>query len=143
MNWIQGQALGREFKCLVTHDGISNTLAAYATEELWFIRHDYNGTVYDADSTYDLFNPMNHMANWTTPHFIVHNTLDYRLPESDGLAFFNILQSKGVPSRFLNFPDENHHVLDPENSRFWYAEVLNWINHYAKGVALDTEPVGE
>lgn len=141
MNWVQGHELGREFKCLVTHDGVSNTLASWATEELWFIRHDYNGSIYDPDATYEEWNPMNHMANWSTPHFIVHNTLDYRLPESDGLAFFNILQSKGVPSRFLNFPDENHWVLNPENSLFWHAEIFNWINHWSKGQALDDVPV--
>ncbi|KAF2263328.1 hypothetical protein CC78DRAFT_465911 [Lojkania enalia] len=143
-NWIQGHELGRKFKALMTHDGVSNTLANYASEELWFIRHDFNGTVYDARPTYDMWNPMNHIANWSTPHFIVHNTLDFRLPESDGLSMFNILQSKGVPSRFLNFPDENHWVLNPENSLFWHTEIFNWINHYSGvGGALDEIPIGD
>ncbi|PSN61701.1 hypothetical protein BS50DRAFT_578221 [Corynespora cassiicola Philippines] len=141
-NWIQGHALGREFKALVTHDGISNTLGAYSSEELWFIRHDYNGTVYESDA-YNTWNPMNHIANWSTPQFVVHNTLDYRLPESDGLALFNILQSKGIPSRFLNFPDENHWVLKAENSLFWHQEIFNWINHYSKGEEFDTLAIGE
>ncbi|KAF1956044.1 hypothetical protein CC80DRAFT_414931 [Byssothecium circinans] len=144
-NWIQGHSLGREFKALVTHDGISNTLGAYATEELWFIRHDYNGTLTEdwRGSAYDKWNPLNHVANWSTPQFVVHNTLDYRLPESDGLALFNLLQVKGVPSRFLNFPDENHHVLKKENSLFWHREIFNWINHYSRGEPLDELPVGE
>jgi dipeptidyl aminopeptidase/acylaminoacyl peptidase len=86
---------------------------------------------------------LNHIGNWSTPQFIIHNTLDYRLPESDGLQLFNILQAKGIPSRFLNFPDENHWVLGYENSLFWHQEIFNWINHYAKGEDLDTVPVGE
>ncbi len=110
--------------------------------ELWFIRHDFNGTIYDEGATYEKFNPFNHIANFSTPQFVVHNTLDYRLPESDGLALFNVLQTKGIPSRFLNFPDENHHVLNVENSLFWHTEIFNWINHYSKGEALDTEPIG-
>ncbi|KAF2010213.1 hypothetical protein BU24DRAFT_400960 [Aaosphaeria arxii CBS 175.79] len=142
-NWIQSHELGREFKALVTHDGISQTLGAYASEELWFIRHDFNGTIYDEGSTYKKFNPFDHIANWSTPQFVIHNTLDYRLPESDGLALFNVLQSKGVPSRFLNFPDENHWVLNPQNSLFWHQEIFNWINHYSKGEPLDTVPIGE
>lgn len=142
-NWIQGHALGREFKALVTHDGISQTLGAYTSEELWFIDHDYNGTIYDEGSTYDKWNPFDHIANFSTPQFVIHNTLDYRLPESDGLALFNVLQSKGVPSRFLNFPNENHWVLKPENSLFWHQEIFNWINHYAKGEALDKNAIGE
>ena len=73
----------------------------------------------------------------------MHNTLDYRLPESDGIALFNILQTKGVPSRFLNFPDENHWVLNQENSLFWHTEIFNWINHYSGiGGDLDDVPVG-
>jgi dipeptidyl aminopeptidase/acylaminoacyl peptidase len=59
---------------------------------------------------------------FSTPHFIVHNTLDYRLPESDGIALFNVLQAKGIPSRFLNFPDENHWVLNQENSLVWHTD---------------------
>jgi len=145
-NWIQSMPLGKEFKCLVTHDGISNTQAAWGTEELWFIRHDYNGSIWESDA-YDKWNPMNHITNWTTPQFIVHNTLDYRLPESDGLALFNILQARGVPSRFLNFPDENHWVLNQENSLVWHTEIFNWINHWsnssASGVTpLDDVPIG-
>jgi dipeptidyl aminopeptidase/acylaminoacyl peptidase len=46
----------------------------------------------------------------------VHNELDYRLPIAEGLAAFNVLQAKGVPSKFLSFPDENHWVLKPSNS---------------------------
>lgn len=140
-NWIQSNALGKQFKALVTHDGISQTKAAWGTEELWFIRHDYDGNVWDSDA-YDKWNPFNHIANWSTPHFVVHNTLDYRLPEADGLALFNVLQARGIPSRFLNFPDENHWVLKQENSLVWHTEIFNWINHYSKGTPLDDVPVG-
>ncbi|KAF2174937.1 hypothetical protein K469DRAFT_703963 [Zopfia rhizophila CBS 207.26] len=143
-NWIQGHDLGRKFKALVTHDGVSNTLADYASEELWFIQHDNNGTIWDDRENYERFNPLDHILNYSTPHFIVHNTLDYRLPESDGLALFNILQSRGVPSRFLNFPDENHWVLDPENSLFWHQEIFNWINYWSGvGGPLDDNAIGQ
>ena len=38
----------------------------------------------------------------------IHNELDYRLPVTEGLAAFNILQARKVPSKLLVFPDENH-----------------------------------
>ncbi|KAF2729760.1 hypothetical protein EJ04DRAFT_501815 [Polyplosphaeria fusca] len=142
-NWIQGHALGREFKALVTHDGVTSTRSNFATDELWFMRHDNKGIPGDPNSTYDKWDPMDHIANWSTPHFIVHNTLDYRLPESEGLALFNILQTKGVPSRLLNFPDENHWVQAIENNLFWHQEIFNWINHYSGvGGALDDLAIG-
>lgn len=59
---------------------------------------------------------------------MIHNELDYRLPIAEGLAAFNVLQVRGVKSKFLSFPDENHWVLKPENSRIWYLTVLDWVN---------------
>ena len=143
-NWIQGHDLGRKFKALVTHDGITNNLNQYSTEELWFIEHDNNGTVYDDRANYERYDPLIHARNFSTPHFVVHSSLDYRLPESEGIYLFNVLQEIGVPSRFLSFPDENHWVLDRENSRVWHEEIFNWINHYSGvGGALNDHPIGQ
>lgn len=108
VNWIQGHDLGREFQALVTHDGSTSTLNQYSTEELWFMQHDFNGTLWDNRENYERYDPLRFASEFATPHFVVHNTLDYRLPESEGIILFNVLQSRGVESRFLNFPDENH-----------------------------------
>lgn len=130
VNWIQGQPFGRKFKALVTHDGKASTLGAYATDELWFMQREFNGTLWNDRANYARWDPISHAINFATPHFVVHNTLDFRLAESDGIVLFNILQSLGVPSRFLSFPDENHWVLKRENSIVWHTEIFNWINHY-------------
>ncbi|ETN36849.1 uncharacterized protein HMPREF1541_07836 [Cyphellophora europaea CBS 101466] len=130
-NWIQGHDLGRKFKALVTHDGSTSTLNQYASEELFFMQHDFNGTLWENRDNYDRWNPLDYASNWATPHFIVHNTLDYRLPESEGIMLFNILQERGVPSKFLNFPDENHWVLNRENSLVWHQQIFGWINYYS------------
>jgi dipeptidyl aminopeptidase/acylaminoacyl peptidase len=130
-NWIQGHDLGREFKALVTHDGSLNTLAQYTSEELWFMQHDFNGTLWDDRANYERWNPIDHILEWSTPQFVIHNTLDYRLPEAEGIMLFNILQARGIPSKFLNFPDENHWVLNRENSLVWHREIFKWINHYS------------
>ncbi|KAL8718404.1 MAG: hypothetical protein Q9225_004462, partial [Loekoesia sp. 1 TL-2023] len=82
MNWIQGHPLGRRFNALVTHDGVTNSLNDYSTEELWFINHDFGGifTSPNETSTYYRWNPILYYENWATPHFVVHSDLDYRLP---------------------------------------------------------------
>lgn len=142
-NWIQGHELGRWFKALVTHDGSTSTLNQYASEELWFMDHDFNGTFDQTSlspgSPYYDWNPLRYVDNWATPHFVVHNELDYRLPVSDGILLFNLLQVRGVPSRFLTFPDENHWVLNPENSLVWHTEIFRWINYYS-GISNRTSP---
>ncbi|KAI5821483.1 secreted dipeptidyl peptidase DppV [Pyronema omphalodes] len=131
INWIQGQPLGRKFKALVCHDGVYSTLDQYHTEELWFMQHDFNGTLWDNRDNYERWDPARYAKNWATPQLVIHNDLDYRLPVSEGIAQFNILQERGVPSRFLNFPDENHWVLNSENLLVWMTEIFGWINKWS------------
>ncbi|KAI1303321.1 dipeptidyl-peptidase V [Xylaria venustula] len=142
-NWIQGHELGRWFKALVTHDGSTSTLNQYASEELWFMNHDFagpfNSTAFQTNSPYWEWNPLLYSHNWATPHFVVHNEQDFRLPISEGILLFNVLQTKGVPSRLLSFPDENHWVLNQENSRVWHTEIFKWINYYS-GISNASSP---
>jgi dipeptidyl aminopeptidase/acylaminoacyl peptidase len=130
MNWIQGHELGKKFKAIVSHDGKLSQMGAYQTEELFFIQHDQNGTVWDNPENYAIWDPLTYVGNFTTPQFIVHNDLDYRVVVSDGVMLFNILQSRGVPSRFLHFPDEGHWVVNRENSLLWHKYIFNWIRYY-------------
>ncbi|POS86812.1 dipeptidyl-peptidase-like protein V precursor, partial [Erysiphe pulchra] len=138
VNWIQGHELGRRFKALVTHDGVFSTLNQVASDELFFPHHDFGGPLWENREVYEEWDPAKFIKNWATPHLVIHNELDYRLPISEGLATFNVLQTKGIKSRFLSFPDENHWVLNPENSLVWHREVLGWINQYS-GVADEQE----
>jgi dipeptidyl aminopeptidase/acylaminoacyl peptidase len=69
---------------------------------------------------------------WQTPMLVIHGALDYRVPYSQGLATFTALQRRGIDSRFLFFPDENHWIAKPANSRQWHAEVLGWLDRHLK-----------
>jgi dipeptidyl aminopeptidase/acylaminoacyl peptidase len=76
------------------------------------------------------WDPAEHLDQWNTPELIIHSAKDFRIAIADGLSAFNVLQARGVESKFLTFPDENHWVIKPENSLVWHKVVLNWINHY-------------
>lgn len=132
-NWIQGMPLGRKFKAIVSHDGTFVASAKISTEELFFMEQSFNGTFWDARDNYEKYDPSSpeHIKAFATPQLVIHNDLDYRLPVAEGLSLFNILQERGVPSRFLNFPDENHWVISPENSLVWHQQCLGWINKYS------------
>ncbi|PVI08188.1 dipeptidyl-peptidase-like protein V precursor [Periconia macrospinosa] len=138
MNWIQGHDLGRKFKALVTHDGVFSMTSQLASEELYFPFHDLGGPLWSNSSSWAEWDPSRFLDNWATPHLIIHSELDYRLTMNEGLSAFNVLQTKGIPSQFLTFPDENHWVLKPENSLKWHEVVLDWINSYV-GLAKYTE----
>lgn len=131
INWIQGHPLGRKFKALVCHDGVFSTLNQWSTEELFFPIHDFNGTFYENREAYEKWDPARFVSEWATPELIIHSELDYRLPVTEGLAAFNVLQAKKVPSKLLVYPDENHWVLKVENSLVWHKEVLGWVNKYS------------
>lgn len=130
INWIQGHPLGREFKALVCHDGVLSIANQVSSDELYFPNHEFGGPYWDAIATWEKWNPARYAANWATPELVVHSELDYRLPIAEGLAAFNILQQRGVESRFLTFPDESHWVLKEENSLVWHTVVLNFINKF-------------
>ena len=134
INWILGHT--DRFKCLVSHDGLFNAVAAYgSTEELWFNEWEYRGTPWDNPETYRRWSPDQFAKNFKTPTLVIHGQLDYRLDVSQGFALFTTLQRLKVPSEMLYFPDEGHWVLKPQNSRLWNQTVNAWVDRW-------TAPVG-
>jgi len=132
VNWIAGNWPDR-FRCLVTHDGnLDEQFAYYDTEELWFPEWEHGGTPYENPQGYEKHNPINYVKNWKTPMLVIHGAFDFRVVETQGFATFNALQRKGIPSKFLYFPDENHWVLKPHNSVLWHHTVLDWLDQWTK-----------
>jgi dipeptidyl aminopeptidase/acylaminoacyl peptidase len=131
INWIAGNWPDR-FRCLVNHDGLFDLKSMYfSTEELWFPEREFLGTPWSSES-YDEWNPAAHVDKWQTPMLVVHGERDYRVPVTEGLQTFTALQRRGIPSRLLYFPDENHFVLKPHNSIQWHTEVIGWIDRWTK-----------
>jgi len=131
-NWIAGN-WPDGFKCIVNHDGIFDTRSMYySTEELWFTEWENGGPYYDNAETHERFNPANFVKNWRTPMLVIHGEQDFRVPDTQGISTFTALQRRGIESRLVYFPDENHWVLKPANSIFWYTTVLDWLDAHTK-----------
>jgi dipeptidyl aminopeptidase/acylaminoacyl peptidase len=119
----------------------------YATEELWFPMAEYCpfeavGCKPWEDQYRDRYlknSPESFVANWKTPHLVIHGSNDFRIPISEGLSAFTALQIKGIPSRFIHFTQENHWVLRAENSVKWYEEVLGWLDKYTQNLTEKLE----
>jgi dipeptidyl aminopeptidase/acylaminoacyl peptidase len=132
MNWIEGNWPDR-FRCIVSHDGIlDQRMMYYATEELWFPEWEMGGTYYDAPQLYEKFNPVNFVSRWRTPMLVIHGEQDFRVPYSQGLGVFTALQRRGIESRLLVFPNENHWVLKPADSIQWHHAVFEWLDAHLK-----------
>jgi dipeptidyl aminopeptidase/acylaminoacyl peptidase len=134
VNWIAGKT--DRFECLVNHDGnLDERMAYYATEELWFPEWDHQGVPWEKPQNYSKHNPVELVAKWAehrTPMLVVHGALDFRIPDTQGIATFTALQRLGIPSQLLWFPDENHWVLSPANSIQWHETVLGWLDRWLK-----------
>jgi dipeptidyl aminopeptidase/acylaminoacyl peptidase len=131
INWIAGQT--DRFKCLVNHDGnLDEHMAYYDTEELWFPEWEHGGPAYENPEAYMKHSPLTYARNWKTPMLVIHGGRDYRVVDTQGISTFTLLQRKGIPSRFLYFPDENHWVLKPANSIQWHETVLGWLDQWLK-----------
>jgi dipeptidyl aminopeptidase/acylaminoacyl peptidase len=64
---------------------------------------------------------------WNTPILIFQGGKDFRVPIEQGLQAFQAAQLKGVKSRFVLLPDENHWVMKPQNALIWQNEFYKWL----------------
>ena len=132
--WLAGHHQKR-FKAFISHCGVFNLESEFgATEEMFFAQHDMGGNYWDKPEprSFSEFSPHRFVRNWDTPMLVIHNEKDFRVPLNQGMEAFTAAQIRGVPSRFLYFPDEGHHVLKPQNSVLWYRVFFEWLNTYLK-----------
>lgn len=118
------------FKTFISHDGLFDLRSWYGTtEELFFANKDIGGPYWNDNSpkSYKDFNPMEFVKNWNTPIMIVQGGIDYRVPIEQGLEAFQVAQLKGIKSKLLYLPEENHWVLSGQNGIVWQREFFSWL----------------
>lgn len=123
------------FKAIISHAGVYDKVSMYATEELWFEEHDFQGTPWTTPENYKKWAPVTYAENlgkYKTPTLVIAGERDYRVPYTQSLEFFSALQRQGVPSKLVIFPDEGHWVLKPQNAQLWYKTFLGWLAEYVK-----------
>lgn len=132
--FLAGNHEGR-FKSFIAHDGIFNTRSMYGTtEELFFVNKDLGGPYWQENvpESYTEFNPINYVQNWDTPIMIVQGGKDFRVPIGQGLEAFQAAQLKGLKSKLLYFPMENHWILTAQNAIIWQREFFKWLEETLK-----------
>ena len=120
-----------KFKAFVSHAGVYNLESmATATEEVWFPNWEFKGMPWENPAMYARWSPNKFVQNFKTPTLVTAGELDFRVPYDQSLQLYTTLQLKGVPSKLIIFPDEGHWILKPQNSQFWYRNVLDWFNKH-------------
>jgi len=123
------------FKTFIAHDGLFDLKSWYGTtEELWFANYDIGGPYWanPQPKSYQDFNPSNFVDKWNTPIFIIQGGIDYRVPIEQGHEAFQAARLKGIKSKFLYLPNENHWVLHPQNAIVWQREFFKWLDETLK-----------
>ncbi len=134
--YLAGHHEGR-FKAFISHCGIFDFEAMYGqTEELFFLNHDYGGPYWDrtnavAQRTY-AHSPHRFVEKWDTPIMVITGEYDFRIPYTQSLEAFTAARLHGIPSRLVDFEDEGHQVLKPQNSLVWNREFFGWLDRYLK-----------
>ncbi|HET7214535.1 MAG TPA: S9 family peptidase [Terriglobia bacterium] len=131
IDWIEGQT--DRFKVLVSHDGVFDLRSMYGeTEELWFPEWELKGVPWNNPALYEKWSPSHYIQNAKTPMLIFEGARDFRVPEGQSFQLFTALQRQGVPSKLVYLEEESHLVMKPDDSRFWYQTVQDWLAKYLK-----------
>jgi dipeptidyl aminopeptidase/acylaminoacyl peptidase len=130
-NWIAGHT--DRFRAIVTHASLWKFDAWHGTADLGIWDEYEFGDPYENPERYQEQSPHLHVENINTPMLVIHGELDYRVPIGEALTLWTDLKRHGVEAKFLYFPDENHWILKPNNSRIWYETVRTFIEQHALG----------
>lgn len=130
--YLAGNHEGR-FKTFISHDGVFNLKSMYGTtEELFFVNWELGGPYWLEDKNvrraYTEFSPHTYIDRWDTPIMIIQGGRDYRVPIGQSLEAFQAAQVRGIKSKLVYFPEENHWVLQPQNGLVWQREFFKWLD---------------
>jgi dipeptidyl aminopeptidase/acylaminoacyl peptidase len=130
--WMNGHVAPGRYQAYVCHAGCYDWQAMFADDAWGWHARELGAWYWDDPARVAQQSPSLYAQHMKTPTLVIHGALDYRVPDAQGLAYYNTLKARGVDARLLWFPDENHWVLKPANSKVWYGEFFAWLARYTQ-----------
>ena len=128
--WLNGRVQPGRYAAYICHAGCFDWVGMIAEDAYTWFPKELGAAYWDDMAKVHAQSPHAHAGAMTTPTLVIHGALDYRVPDAQGLAYYNTLKSRGVDARLVWFPDENHWVLKPRNSKLWYGEFFDWLKRH-------------
>jgi dipeptidyl aminopeptidase/acylaminoacyl peptidase len=125
--WMNGHLPAGRYKAYVCHAGCFDWVGMFADDAWSWHAKELGHWYWDDMAQVHAQSPHAFAAGMATPTLVIHGALDYRVPDAQGLAYYNTLKARDVDARLLWFPDENHWILKPRNSKLWYGEFFAWL----------------
>ena len=133
--WMNGHVAPGRYQAYVCHAGCFDWTAMFADDAWTWHAKELGAWYWDDPAQVQAQSPHAFAGAMSTPTLVIHGALDYRVPDAQGLAYYNTLKARQVDARLLWFPDENHWILKPRNSRLWYGEFFGWLQAARPGRA--------
>jgi dipeptidyl aminopeptidase/acylaminoacyl peptidase len=131
--WMNGHVAPGRYSAYVCHAGCFDWTALFSDDAYTWHAKELGAWYWDDPARIASQSPSSFVAAMRTPTLVIHGANDYRVPDQQGLAYYNTLKAKGVDARLLWFPDENHWVLKPRNAKLWHAEFFGWLRQHGSG----------
>ncbi len=128
--WMNGHVPAGRYQAYVCHAGCFDWQAMFADDAYTWHAKELGAWYWDDPAKIAAQSPHSFAQHMTTPTLVIHGAQDYRVPDAQGLAYYNTLKARGVDARLLWYPDENHWILKPQNSRLWYSEFFAWLKRH-------------
>jgi dipeptidyl aminopeptidase/acylaminoacyl peptidase len=125
--WMNGHARPGRYRRHVCHAGVFDRVATFSADSYLQRPRDLGAFYWDDPARVLAQSPHAAAGAMRTPTLVIHGAKDYRVPDTNALAYYNTLKARGVEARLLWFGDENHWVLKPQNARQWTREFLDWV----------------
>jgi dipeptidyl aminopeptidase/acylaminoacyl peptidase len=133
--WMNGHVKPGRYNAYICHAGCFDWAAMFSDDAYTWHAKELGAWYWDDPAKVESQSPSAFVAAMKTPTLVIHGALDYRVPDQQGLAYYNTLKAKGVEARLLWYPDENHWILKPRNSQLWYREFFAWLQAHDPGAA--------
>ena len=133
-NWIAGHTT--RFQAIVSHASLWALEQMFGTTDCPAEWRRQLGTPATRPERYAVNSPDRHVSAISTPMLVIHGDKDYRVPVGEALRLWTDLAGRPghlAGCKFLYFPDENHWVLGPGNSRIWYETVFAFLAQHVLG----------
>jgi dipeptidyl aminopeptidase/acylaminoacyl peptidase len=131
--WMNGHVAPGRYQAYVCHAGCFDWTAMFADDAWCWHAKELGAWYWDDPAQVQGQSPHASAGAMSTPTLVIHGALDYRVPDAQGLAYYNTLKARRVDARLLWFPDENHWILKPRNSRLWFGEFFGWLQAHDPG----------
>lgn len=131
--YMNGNLRAKRYQAYVCHAGCYDWVSMMGSDGYFWFGHELGAFHWDDAAHVMQQSPHHYAQNFNTPTLVMHGELDYRVPYYQGLAYYNTLRARSIPSRLVFFPDENHWILKPQNSKLWYQEFTGWCDRYTAG----------